>query len=295
MLKIGIDLGGTKIEGVILDNRGEVIERRRIPTEQQKGYNQILENVVVLYQLLRSKINNRRHTVGIGTPGYLDEYGKIRNSSLLCLNEKYFALDFERLSGVLPLIENDANCFAISEALMGAGKDHKLVFGVIMGTGCGGGVVFNKSIIHGAQYLGGEIGHTIIHPEGIKCFCGKKGCVERYISGPAVEDRYELLSGNRKELKQIVHSYRKGELDAVQVMDEFFGHFAIAMSNIINLLDPDKIVLGGGLSNIDEIYTIGVERVRNYVFKENPAVNIVKNKLGDSAGVIGAALLNDLI
>lgn len=295
MVKIGIDLGGTKTEGVILDKHGEIIERKRIPTEQQNGYEQVLENVVALYQLLRSKVNNKKHTLGIGTPGYLDKEGKIRNSSLLCLNEKLFATDFERLSGETPLIENDANCFALAEALMGAGKDKKLVFGVIMGTGCGGGIVFNKSIIHGAQFLGGEIGHTILYPDGVDCFCGKKGCVERYISGPAVEDKYELISGNRKGLKSIVDSFRQGEVEAVRVMDEFFEHFGIAMSNIINMLDPDQIVLGGGVSNIDEIYTLGIDRVKKYVFKENPTVNIIKNKLGDSAGVIGAALLSELI
>ena len=163
-----------------------------------------------------------------------------------------------------------------------------------MGTGCGGGIVVNKSLLRGHQYLGGEIGHAILHPGGRDCFCGKKGCIERYISGSGIEEQYMERTGTRKKLQVIVDDYRGGDRDATETMNNFFEDFGMAMSTLINILDPDQIVLGGGVSNIDELYTIGIEKVRKNVFKEDPEILIARNVHGDSAGVIGAALLNDL-
>jgi len=293
MLKIGIDLGGTKIEGIALDAQNNIIERKRIPTEQDLGYNHIMKNIIGLYHSLLGENKEQPHRLGIGTPGYSNAEGLLKNSSLLCLNDKPFLNDFERFAGIRPNIENDANCFAIAEALMGAGKGEKLVFGVIMGTGCGGGVVTDGSIIRGAQYLGGEVGHVTLYPNGVDCFCGKKGCAERYISGSGVQERYLDKTGVAKDLKDIVAAYRAGDPDAGDIMNDLFEHFGIVMANLINVLDPHKIVLGGGLSNIEELYTIGMERVKKHVFKDDPIVNIVKNTLGDSAGVFGAALLGE--
>lgn len=293
MLKIGIDLGGTKIEGIVMDAHNNTVVRKRIPTEQKFGYDHIMKNLVGLYDGLLGENKQQLHRIGIGTPGHTNKEGLLKNSSLLCLNDKPFLNDFERFVGVRPNTENDANCFAIAEAVMGSGKGKKLVFGVIMGTGCGGGLVIDGSVIRGAHYLGGEIGHATLHPNGVDCFCGKKGCTERYISGSGVQERYFDKTGVTKDLKNIIAAYRDGDADAGEIMNDFFENYGIVMANLINIIDPDKIVLGGGLSNIDELYTIGIERVKKHVFKENPIVNIVKNLLGDSAGVFGAALLGE--
>ena len=162
-----------------------------------------------------------------------------------------------------------------------------------MGTGCGGGLVIDGSVIRGSQYLGGEIGHATLHPNGVDCFCKKKGCTERYISGSGVQERYLDKTGVTKDLRNIIAAYRDGDADAGEIMNDFFDNYGIVMANLINIIDPDKIVLGGGLSNIDELYTIGIERVKKHVFKNDPIVNIVENLLGDSAGVFGAALLGE--
>jgi len=294
MLKIGIDLGGTKTEAVILDDKGAILERKRVATEQEQGYDHVVEVVADLYTSMCTSMNGTEHQLGIGTPGYTDHLGLIKNSSLLCLNDKPLIADFEKLTGKKPKTENDANCFAIAEALLGAGQGMHIVFGVIIGTGCGGGIVVNGNLIRGHQYLGGEIGHAVLHPGGRDCFCGKKGCIERYISGNGIEEGYHEKTGVKRILQDIVDDYRAGNTTATEIMNKFFEDFGMAMSTLINILDPDQIVLGGGVSNIDELYTIGIEKVRKNVFKEDPEIRIVKNMHGDSAGVIGAALLHDV-
>ncbi|MEN8202663.1 MAG: ROK family protein [Bacteroidota bacterium] len=295
MLKIGIDLGGTKTEAVILNDRGAILDRKRVDTGQEKGYDHVVRVVVDLYRTMANGIDNREHTVGIGTPGYTNGKGLIKNSSLLCLNHMPLIGDFEHLTGTKTRTENDANCFAVAEALLGAGKGKDTVFGLIMGTGCGGGIVVNKRLIRGHQHIGGEIGHAILYPGGRECFCGKKGCIERYISGSGIEKGYKEKTGVKKRLQDIVNEYREGTEAATEVMEHFFEDFGMAMSTLINILDPDLIVLGGGVSNISEIYSKGIEKVRKNVFKEDPDVVIVKNMHGDSAGVIGAALLHDVL
>ncbi len=294
MLRIGLDLGGTKTEGVVLDGSGDIIERKRVPTGQEQGYEHVVKVVADLYFSLRDSIKGREHTLGIGTPGYTDRQGLIKNSSLLCLNDRPLISDFEKLTGKNALTENDANCFAVAEALLGAGKGKDVVFGVIIGTGCGGGIVVNNGLLRGHQYLGGEIGHAILHPGGRDCFCGKKGCVERYISGSGIEEQYTELTGKKRKLQDIVDDYRGGDSSATEIMENFLEDFGMAMSTLINILDPDMIVLGGGVSNIEEIYTTGIEKVKTNVFKEDPEILISRNMHGDSAGVIGAALLHDL-
>ncbi len=294
MLKIGIDLGGTKTEAVILDEQGTIMKRERVATGQENGYDHVVRVVADLYSSMRESIENQEHTIGIGTPGHTNGQGMIKNSSLLCLNDRPLIGDFERLAGSLPATENDANCFAVAEALLGAGKGKENVFGVIMGTGCGGGIVVNNRLIRGHQHMGGEIGHAILHPGGRDCFCGKRGCIERYISGNGIEEGYLEKSGVKKRLEDIVDDYRQGDDVATDIMNLFFEDFGMAMSTIINIIDPDLIVLGGGLSNIDELYTIGIGKIGKYVFAQDPEILIAKNMLGDSAGVIGAALLHDL-
>lgn len=289
--RIGIDLGGTKIEGILLDEHHHELARKRVNTEQHLGYSHIMDKLAELYAFLQNAAHGVPTQVGIGTPGYSNKEGLIKNSSLQVLNDRPFIKDFEKRAGVLPKVENDANCFAVAEAILGGGKGCEVVFGVIMGTGCGGGVVIGGKVIRGAQYIGGEVGHAILYPGGVDCFCGKKGCVERYISGSGVQERHQERTGVAANLKTIVEDYRKGSQEAKVTMDEFLDNFAMVMANLINVLDPDKIVIGGGVSNIDELYTDGISRVSHYVFKENPDIHIVKNQLGDSAGVFGAALL----
>jgi fructokinase len=292
MYKIGIDLGGTKIEGIILDEHLQEVFRKRVPTEQEKGYEHILENIKSLHAVLSAHINHQEHTFGIGTPGAISKRtGFMKNSNTTCLNDKPFKSDLEKKLARKISIENDANCFAMAEAMKGAGIGKKMVFGVIMGTGCGGGIVFNSEVIRGLQSIAGEWGHVTIDPQGPHCYCGKRGCIETFISGGGVENRYKDLTGKKISLHEIVSLYERKEPEAGKVMNAFFENFGIALSNLINILDPDIVVLGGGLSNIDDLYTIGIEKVRKYIFNDTLETPVVKNLCGDSAGVFGAALI----
>jgi fructokinase len=265
-----------------------------VATGQEQGYEHVVEVVAALYGTMRDHISRAVHQLGIGTPGHTNAGGLIENSSLLCLNGKALIGDVERRIGVKARTENDANCFAVAEALLGAGKGMETVFGLIIGTGCGGGIVINKHLLRGHQHLGGEIGHVVLHPGGRPCFCGNRGCVERYISGRGIEEGYREKTGTGIRLEEIVKAYRKGEDAASEIMEDFFEDFGLAMSMLINILDPDMIVLGGGVSNIDELYTSGIGKVRKNVFKKDAEIRIARNMHGDSAGVIGAALLHEV-
>lgn len=241
---------------------------------------------------MKDFISNQHHTVGIGTPGAISKKtGKIKNSNIVCMNDMPFVEDLERKIGRKILRQNDSNCFAMAEATMGAGKGKKMVFGVIMGTGVGGGIVYDGKLITGMQSIAGEWGHSIINSTGIKCYCGKIGCVETYISGSGVERKYFESYGEKLDMKEIVKRSRLNDEKCKVVMSEFYSYFGKAISNLITILDPDIIVLGGGLSNIEELYVIGINRVRDYIFNDELRTPIVRNKLGDSAGVLGAALL----
>jgi fructokinase len=234
----------------------------------------------------------RDHTFGIGTPGAISKRtGLMKNSNTTCLNNMPFKIDLEKKMGRKISIENDANCFAMAEAMKGAGKGKTMVFGVIMGTGCGGGIVYDGKLINGLQSIAGEWGHVTIDPQGPLCYCGKRGCIETFISGGGLENRYKDLTGNKKTLQKMVDLYHKKEADASKVMDAFFENFGISLSNLINILDPDIVVLGGGLSNMDELYTKGIDRVKKYIFNDTLETPIVKNLCGDSSGVFGAALI----
>ena len=293
MFRIGIDLGGTKIEGIVLDPKGSEMARRRIPTEQEKGYDGILDNIRNLYRTLVDSIQGAPHTFGIGTPGSISvRTQRLRNSNTVCMNGRPVKEDIEERLGRRIEIQNDANCFAMAEAMLGAGRGHAFVFGVILGTGCGGGMVYNGRVISGLQGLGGEWGHMSIDPDGPPCFCGRRGCVETFISGGGLENRYEERYGIRRRLKDIEEDYRAGQPEAKAFMEGFFLHFGLAMANLITVLDPDIIVLGGGVSKFDALYTEGVRAVSASLpsagILETP---IVKHQIGDSAGVIGAALI----
>ncbi len=292
MLKLGIDLGGTKIEGVVLDHEGQILFRQRIPTEQEQGYTAILKKIGSLYKTMLHAIANAPHTLGIGTPGTLSrQTGRLKNSNTQCLNGQPLERDLEIVLSKKISAVNDANCFALAETLYGAAQNKNTVFGVILGTGCGGGIVMQGRLHEGLQGIGGEWGHTVIDPQGHSCYCGKKGCVETFISGGGLEQRYQLLYQTPRPLQDIVKRYRQTIQPDEYFFKTFLTYFGIALSNMINILDPDIIVLGGGVSNIDELYSLGILEVKKNVFNDHLETPIVKNRLGDSAGVIGAALL----
>ena len=299
--RIGIDLGGTKIEGIVLDEEAIRLRqgfdatslfRKRVETQQEKGYAHILNRIKGLYDELAAGIHGAPHTFGIGTPGAISpRTGLLKNSNTVCMNSQPLKADLERILERKIEIQNDANCFAMAEALFGAGKGRKLVFGVIMGTGCGGGIVHKGEVITGPQAIAGEWGHMSIAPDGPLCYCGQRGCVETYISGGGLEARYAEQFGEKKPFKEIAKDYYAGEPKAVEFMKIFFRHFGRSLANLIDVLDPDVVVLGGGVSNFDALYTEGVAEVARYVFSDCFETTIVKHQLGDSAGVIGAALI----
>ena len=305
MLRIGIDLGGTKIEGIVLDDSGirlrpemrdsgatGEISRKRVETQQEKGYAHILDRIKGLHDELAAGIQSAAHTFGIGTPGAISpRTGLLKNSNTVCMNGQPLKADLERILGRKIEIQNDANCFAMAEALHGAGRGKKLVFGVIMGTGCGGGIVHQGEVITGPQAIAGEWGHMSIAPDGPLCYCGQRGCVETFISGGGLEARYAEQFGKKRPFKEIVQDYYAGNAKAVEFMKVFFRYFGRSLANLIDVLDPDVVVLGGGVSNFDALYTEGVAAVAKQVFSDSLETPIVKHQLGDSAGVIGAALI----
>lgn len=288
---IGIDLGGTKIEGIVLSPDGEVAERERIPTEQEHGYEHILTRLVDLIAELRNRAGGTEH-VGIGTPGSLSARdGTLKNSNTLCLNGKPLRADLEARSGLTLAVENDANCFALAEARLGAARGGEVVFGVILGTGVGGGIVMHGEIWTGPQHIAGEWGHHSIDPNGPHCYCGERGCVEKLLAGPALEARYRAAGGESISAAAIAERAAEGEASAGEALDEYLSLFGRAMANVISVLDPSIVVLGGGVSNLDALYDRGRDEVASRVFNDELRTPIVKNALGDSAGVIGAALL----
>lgn len=292
MFRIGIDLGGTKIEGIVLNAQGRELFRQRVATEREQGYAHILDRLKAVYDELVAKISGAPHTFGLGTPGVISpRTGLLKNSNTVCMNGQPVKADLEKLLGRKIEIQNDANCFAMAEALHGAGKGKKLVFGIIMGTGCGGGIVHNGEVLTGPQGIAGEWGHMSIDPQGPRCYCGQLGCVEMFISGGGLQNRYAERFGVRKTFREIEHDYLLGEPNAVAFMKVFFGHFGRAVANLIDILDPDMIVLGGGVSKFDAVYKEGVAEVERFVFNDKLETPIVKHQIGDSAGVIGAALI----
>jgi fructokinase len=292
VLRIGIDMGGSKIEVIAMDETGPELFRKRVPTRQELGYEHIIGAIHDLYREAVDPFPDQPHTVGVCTPGSISSRsGVLRNSNTQCLNGMPVHIDLEKRVGRAVPVVNDANCFALAEATLGAGRGHKTVFGVIMGTGCGGGIVIDGRVHEGRQGIGGEWGHTVLDPRGAECYCGARGCVETFISGGGLERLWRVTHGVDRSMEDIVSDFRKGHTDALTFMNAFFQRFGRALANLVNVLDPDVIVLGGGLSNIDELYSEGARYVRDSVFSDHFDTPILRNQLGDSAGVIGAALV----
>ncbi|MBL7810243.1 MAG: ROK family protein [Saprospiraceae bacterium] len=299
MALFGIDLGGTKLEGVVLQSRENPVAvcRLRIPTEAHKGYEHIVRQIVHMRNLLEKESGFSAQYLGIGHPGTLDpNTGVIKNANTTVLNNRPFDKDLASELGIPVRLANDANCFAVAEALMGAVPDvvpaATAVFGVILGTGVGGGWVIHGKVRNGKQGIAGEWGHNFLDESGGACYCGHEGCVENVISGPALEKYYQALTGQHRSLRDIVLLAENGQDQAaVQTLDRLIHFFGKAMAVVINIMDPDAVVLGGGVGNIDRLYTDGPAEVQKHLFNHRIDTIFLRPKLGDSAGVFGAALL----
>lgn len=295
----GVDLGGTKIECAVLDHldHEKVLIRKRIATEAAQGYEHIVGQIKKLIDSVASEIGETPKKIGFATPGVLDPgSGTMKNSNTTCLNGRPLGQDLRQALEVPVSLANDANCFALAEKLMGAGKlfpHAEVVFGVIMGTGVGGGLIVGDRIIGGLHGIGGEWGHNELEFNGDDCYCGKKGCTEQVISGPALERYYARTSGENRSLKEILdRSTGDTDIYAKNTLDRLLEFYGKGISSLINIIDPDLIIIGGGVGNIDLLYTEGYERIKKYIFNKGVvSTPIIKPALGDSAGVFGAALL----
>ncbi|WMN11094.1 ROK family protein [Marivirga salinae] len=293
----GIDLGGTKIEGVILKSKEkpEVLLRKRIDTEADQGYEHITQRIKLLVSQMAEEIGFQPKSIGIGTPGSTDpESGLLKNSNSTSLNHKPLRQDLEKLLNIPVFMANDANCFAVAETQMGIVKDQfpksEVVFGVIMGSGVGGGLVINGKVWNGKHGIAGEWGHIFLDEDGGDCYCGKYGCVETILAGKSLERYYKRISGKDKKLKNIIADKSDDEF-AQKTYDRLIHFFGKGLSVIVNVIDPDVIIIGGGVGNIPHLYDEGVESVKQFTFNPDMKTPIVKPKLGDSAGVFGAAFL----
>ena len=294
----GIDLGGSKIECVVLESalNPVVIERRRIDTEGDQGYEHVLQRIQNLVNKMEWDTGLVPDEIGFGTPGSIDpDTGLLRGSNSQHLIGKPIKQDLEEMLDLPVVVQNDANCFALAESRIGVlksiDKPKSVVFGVILGTGVGGGLVVDGRLFRGRNLIAGEWGHNFMDASGGSCYCGKIGCVETIISGPSLEDYYWQQSGTSLPLSEIVAEAKKDNQHAISTVDRLVHFFGIGMSTIINTIDPDVIVVGGGVGNIDLLYSRGVEETKKHVFTPNLKTHIVKPQLGDSAGVFGAALL----
>jgi predicted NBD/HSP70 family sugar kinase len=292
----GIDLGGTKIEGVIMDpaHPYQALHRLRVPTEAVKGYDHILSQFSNLISLLEEASGTKRPPrIGIGTPGVTTpKTGLLKNSNTLCLNGKPLAADLSRILGCEAILANDANCCALAEATLGAAKGHKTVFGIILGTGVGGGIVVNGEALTGPHGICGEWGHNPLRGEEAPCYCGRNGCVEMVCAGPSLERYYADRTGKSIRLPEIVTLASSGDGDAVATLERLRSKFAEALAAVINILDPDAVVIGGGVGNLDLLYEEKTRAaVKAFLFNDRFDTPLLKPSLGDSAGVFGAAML----
>jgi len=292
----GIDLGGTKIEGVILDpaRPGEALHRLRVPTEASGGYDHILSQIRTLVECLEAASGLKRpHTIGIGTPGVINpKTSLLKNSNTLCLNGRPLARDICLKLGIDAILANDANCCALAEATLGAATGYKAVFGIILGTGVGGGIVVDGRLLAGPHGICGEWGHNPLRGEHATCYCGRKGCLEMVCAGPSLERFYASLSGRVIKLPEIAYLASGGDPHAVETLDRLREKFAEALGAVINILDPDAIVIGGGVGNLDLLYTPKTRAaVQQHLFNDCFETPLLRPALGDSAGVFGAAML----
>lgn len=295
-MRLGLDLGGTKIEIVALDGQREVL-RERVPTPRT-AYADIILAMAELVRSAEKKLA-RRGSVGVAIPGTVSpQTGLVKNSNSTRLIGHPLDQDLSVALGRPVRVANDANCFVLSEASDGAAAGFDIVFGIIVGTGCGGGICVGRRVLTGAHAITGEWGHNPLPaptPKEIaispKCYCGRVGCIESWISGTGLREDYARRAGRQHNGDEIAALAANGEPVAREVMEDFYDRFARSVAGIVNILDPDVIVIGGGLSNIDSLYSELPPRVESYAFTPEGQTRIVKNKHGDSSGVRGAAWL----
>ena len=295
-MRLGVDLGGTKIEILALDESGNELLRKRRSTPRN-DYRATIDSIKQLVIDVEHELD-KKGSVGIGTPGSLSPAtGLLRNCNSTCLNGKPFKQDLEKALGREIRMTNDANCFALSEATDGAAAGENIVFGVIVGTGCGAGVIVNGMVVDGPNAIGGEWGHNPLPwPQGnelntTKCWCGKNGCIETFLSGTGFSADYLRVVGEECSSQEIVQAADSGSAYAQQVLARYEHRMARSLAHIINILDPNVIVLGGGMSNVKRLYKNVPQIWQQYVFSDTVLTKLVSPKHGDSSGVRGAAWL----
>lgn len=295
-MRLGIDLGGTKTEIIALAPNGSELFRKRSDTPRG-SYENILGNIKTLVEDAE-RHTGQRGSIGVGIPGMISpKTGLAKNANTTELNGHPLQLDLESSLDRPVRVANDANCFALSEATDGAGEGKAVVFGIILGTGVGGGIVVNGSILTGPNAVAGEWGHIPLpwanqnERPGPDCFCGKKGCIETFLSGPGVSRSHDSVGGSGPTAEQISAMAKEGDAAALRTLASFERRLAKALASIINILDPDIIVCGGGLSNLDRIYENTPRLWQDYCFSDGVETPFVKARYGDSSGVRGAAWL----
>jgi fructokinase len=295
-MRIGIDLGGTKIEGIALDDAGDELIRQRVPTPHG-DYRATLAEIQNLVTYIETE-TGQRGSIGIATPGAISPAtGLMKNSNSVCMNGKPVHTDLANLLGREIRIANDANCFALSEATDGAAQGARVVFGVIIGTGTGAGIVVEGKILEGPNAIAGEWGHNPlpwpreIELPGPECYCGKNSCIETYLSGPGMTRDHELYANVILDTETIVSKAVFGDEDSIETLQRYEDRLARSLAHVINILDPDVIVLGGGMGNIKQLYKNVPEIWGSYVFSDQVATKLLAPEYGDSSGVRGAAWL----
>jgi len=295
-MRIGIDLGGTKTEVIALSSRGEEIFRKRVPTPSD-DYDAIIASITSLVDDAQGA-TGQRGQVGIGMPGSISKStGLIKNANTTCLIGRPFDRDIAKSIGRPVRVQNDANCFALSEAVDGVGSDSKIVFGVIIGTGTGGGLVIDRQVIDGHNGIAGEWGHNPLpwprddERPGPQCYCGKRGCIETFLSGPALARDHARTGAAPLTADDIAASAHAGDATARATLERYADRMARALATVINTVDPDVIVLGGGLSNIASLYDLIPSRWGDHVFSDTVTTALRPAAHGDSGGVRGAAWL----
>ena len=292
----GIDLGGTKIEGAVLnaERPDSAVHRLRMETHAERGYEFIVSQIVaVVRELEKAAGAPCPEVIGIGTPGAVEpSTGTLKNSNTTCLNNRPLRADLSRLLSREIRMANDANCFALAEAVLGAASGEPVVMGLILGTGVGGGIVVNGRALNGVHGIAGEWGHNPLNGESHPCYCGRKGCIETVIAGPSLERFYRESGGGPLRLPEIVQAAAHGENAAVATLERLRDKFGEAIAAVINILDPDAIVIGGGVGNIDMLYSDETRpAIERFLFNPTLSTRILRPRLGDSAGVFGAAML----
>jgi fructokinase len=300
-MRIGVDLGGTKIEALALDRMGTERFRKRVPTPQN-NYDATVRAIVGLVQTAQAEVASLGHSVGasvgVGIPGTISPAtGLVKGANSVCLIGHALDRDIGDALGHEVRLANDADCFALSEATDGAGADGQIVFGAILGTGTGSGLVINKQIVRGPNAITGEWGHNPLpwprddERPGRACYCGQQGCIETFLSGPGLSSDYAQHTGQTLPAQDIAARAEQGDKTCLAAMDRYVDRLARALGTVINLIDPSVIVLGGGLSHIRRLYTDVAPLLPEYVFSDTVVTPIRPPRHGDSSGVRGAAWL----